>query len=87
MKKDILEKSAILQRDRETYAIAPHIPGGITDTTTLRKGSPLSVSGKKTWTTYGRTWRRRQAPLPASACGASRYAPAPRTANAVCRIQ
>lgn len=37
MKKDILGKSAILQRDRETYAIAPHIPGGITDTATLRK--------------------------------------------------
>jgi len=37
MKKDILEKGAILQRDRETYAIAPHIPGGITDTTTLRR--------------------------------------------------
>lgn len=37
MKKDILEKGSILQRDRETYAIAPHIPGGITDTATLRK--------------------------------------------------
>ncbi|HEY6837361.1 MAG TPA: NAD(P)/FAD-dependent oxidoreductase, partial [Geobacteraceae bacterium] len=37
MKKDILEKGAILQRDRETFAIAPHIPGGITDTATLRK--------------------------------------------------
>ena len=37
MKKDILEKGAILQRDRETYAIAPHIPGGFTDTQTLRK--------------------------------------------------
>lgn len=37
MKKDILGKGAILQRDRETYAIAPHIPGGITDTATLRK--------------------------------------------------
>lgn len=37
MKKDILEKGAILQRDRETYAIAPHIPGGITNTATLRK--------------------------------------------------
>ncbi|WP_136524799.1 nitrite/sulfite reductase domain-containing protein [Geomonas ferrireducens] len=37
MKKDILEKGAILQRDRETYAIAPHIPGGFTDTATLRK--------------------------------------------------
>ena len=35
--KDILEKGAILQRDRETYAIAPHIPGGFTDTQTLRK--------------------------------------------------
>ena len=37
MKKDILEKGAILQRDRETYAIAPHIPGGPTDSATLRK--------------------------------------------------
>lgn len=37
MKKDILEKGAILQRDKESYAIAPHIPGGITDTATLRK--------------------------------------------------
>jgi len=25
---DILEKGAILQRDKETYAVAPHIPGG-----------------------------------------------------------
>lgn len=37
MAKDILEKGAILQRDRVTYAIAPHIPGGIVDTATLRK--------------------------------------------------
>jgi NAD(P)H-nitrite reductase large subunit len=37
MKKDIPEKGAILQRDKETYAIAPHIPGGITDTATLRR--------------------------------------------------
>jgi len=37
MKKDILEKGAIVQRDKETYAIAPHIPGGITDPGTLRK--------------------------------------------------
>ena len=37
MKKDIPEKGAILQRDRETYAIAPHIPGGITNTATLRR--------------------------------------------------
>ncbi|ACH37642.1 MULTISPECIES: nitrite/sulfite reductase domain-containing protein [Citrifermentans] len=36
-KKDIPTKGAILQRDRETYAIAPHIPGGFTDTATLRK--------------------------------------------------
>lgn len=33
----MVEKGAILQRDRETYAIAPHIPGGLTDTATLRK--------------------------------------------------
>ena len=37
VKKDITEKGAILQRDRETYAIAPHIPGGFTDSATLRK--------------------------------------------------
>ena len=37
MKKDILEKGAILQRDRETYAIAPHFPGGFTDTARLRR--------------------------------------------------
>jgi NAD(P)H-nitrite reductase large subunit len=37
VKKDIVEKGAILQRDKETYAIAPHIPGGITDTSTLRR--------------------------------------------------
>lgn len=35
--KDMVGKGAILQRDRETYAIAPHIPGGFTDTATLRK--------------------------------------------------
>ncbi|NYT02666.1 MAG: NAD(P)/FAD-dependent oxidoreductase [Methanosarcinales archaeon] len=37
MSKDILEKGAIVQRDKETYAIAPHIPGGIIDAATLRK--------------------------------------------------
>jgi len=37
MKKDYPERGAVLQRDRETYAIAPHIPGGITDVPTLRK--------------------------------------------------
>jgi NAD(P)H-nitrite reductase large subunit len=37
MKKDLPAKGAILQRDRETFAIAPHIPGGLTDTVTLRK--------------------------------------------------
>ncbi|SPF50505.1 Nitrite and sulphite reductase 4Fe-4S region [Syntrophobacter sp. SbD1] len=31
MKADILEKGAIVQRDGETYAIAPHIPGGFID--------------------------------------------------------
>ncbi len=29
MVEDLLEKGAIMQRDKETYAIAPHIPGGI----------------------------------------------------------
>lgn len=36
-KKDLLEIGAIVQRDRETFAIAPHIPGGITNAETLRK--------------------------------------------------
>lgn len=36
-KKDILELGAIVQRDKQTYAIAPHIPGGIIfDTNQLR---------------------------------------------------
>lgn len=34
---DLLDKGAILQRDKETYAIAPHLPGGICDPATLRK--------------------------------------------------
>lgn len=38
MAEDKLELGAILQRDRETYAVAPHIPGGIiTDFNVLRK--------------------------------------------------
>ncbi len=38
MSEDILEKGAIRQRDKETFAIAPHIPGGIiTDFNLLRK--------------------------------------------------
>lgn len=28
-RKDMLEKGAVLQRDKKTYAVAPHIPGGI----------------------------------------------------------
>ncbi|CAH2214366.1 nitrite/sulfite reductase domain-containing protein [Tepidibacter aestuarii] len=36
-KKDLLEKGAVLQRDKETYAIAPHLPGGIISTDKLRK--------------------------------------------------
>lgn len=38
MADDLLEKGAIIQRDKKTYAIAPHIPGGIiTDFNLLRK--------------------------------------------------
>ncbi|KQC15883.1 MAG: NAD(P)/FAD-dependent oxidoreductase [Methanothrix sp.] len=37
MAKDLMEKGAILQRDKETYAIAPHIAGGIIDPASLRK--------------------------------------------------
>jgi NAD(P)H-nitrite reductase large subunit len=35
--KDLMEKAAILQRDKETYAIAPHIAGGIIDPASLKK--------------------------------------------------
>jgi NAD(P)H-nitrite reductase large subunit len=34
---DILEKGAILQRDRSTYAVAPHVPGGFLDVAELRR--------------------------------------------------
>ena len=37
MKKDIVEKGAIIQRDKETYAVAPHIPAGITTPAMLRR--------------------------------------------------
>ena len=37
MKDNLPEKGAIVQRDRETYAIAPHLPGGIVDPETLIK--------------------------------------------------
>ena len=38
MSGDLLEKGAILQRDKQNFAIAPHIPGGlITDFNLLRK--------------------------------------------------
>lgn len=33
----VLPKGAILQRDKETFAIAPHLPGGVTNAATLRK--------------------------------------------------
>ena len=37
MKKDRLDKGAVLQRDKETFAIVPHIPGGICTPDTLKK--------------------------------------------------
>ncbi|AWI05814.1 NAD(P)/FAD-dependent oxidoreductase [Clostridium drakei] len=36
MKKDLLEKGAILQRDKETYSIAPHLTAGIVTPEVLR---------------------------------------------------
>lgn len=35
--KDLLEKGAVLQRDKETYAIAPHVTGGLITPDQLRK--------------------------------------------------
>jgi NAD(P)H-nitrite reductase large subunit len=37
MKDNLPEKAAIVQRDRETYAIAPHLPAGVVDPATLRR--------------------------------------------------
>lgn len=38
VKTDLLDKGAVLQRDKESYAIVPHIPGGIIlDANLLRK--------------------------------------------------
>jgi len=43
MADDLLEKGAILQRDKQNFAIAPHIPGGIiTDFNVLRKMADLA---------------------------------------------
>jgi NAD(P)H-nitrite reductase large subunit len=36
-KTDLPEKGAVLQRDRETYAIAPDIPAGVVSSEALRK--------------------------------------------------
>jgi NAD(P)H-nitrite reductase large subunit len=42
VKGDLPEKAAILQRDGETYAIAPHIPGGIVFPETLRRMADIA---------------------------------------------
>ncbi|WP_440953253.1 NAD(P)/FAD-dependent oxidoreductase [Methanococcoides sp. FTZ1] len=42
MTKDLLEKGAIIQRDQETFAIAPHIAGGIASPDLLRKIADVS---------------------------------------------
>jgi NAD(P)H-nitrite reductase large subunit len=34
---DLLDKGAVLQRDKETYAIVPHMPGGLVTPDALRK--------------------------------------------------
>jgi NAD(P)H-nitrite reductase large subunit len=34
---DLLDKSAVLQRDIETYAILPHMPGGLVTPDALRR--------------------------------------------------
>lgn len=41
MKEDLLKSGAIIQRDQETYAVAPHIPGGFID----MEGRPCIVTG------------------------------------------
>jgi NAD(P)H-nitrite reductase large subunit len=36
-KTDLLEKGAVLQRDKETFAVVPHMPGGLVTPDALRK--------------------------------------------------
>ena len=35
--KDLLDKGAVLQRDKESYAVVPHMPGGLVSPDALRK--------------------------------------------------
>ncbi|OPX87347.1 MAG: Nitrite reductase (NAD(P)H) [Pelotomaculum sp. PtaB.Bin104] len=35
--KDLLDKGAVLQRDKETFAVVPHMPGGLVTPDALRK--------------------------------------------------
>ncbi|MBP7331213.1 MAG: NAD(P)/FAD-dependent oxidoreductase [Firmicutes bacterium] len=35
--KDLLDKGAVLQRDKETFAVVPHMPGGLVTPAVLRK--------------------------------------------------
>ena len=35
--KDLLDKGAVIQRDKESYAIAPHLTGGLVTPEQLRK--------------------------------------------------
>ena len=42
--KDLLEKGAVLQRDKETYAIAPHIPAGLVTSDNLENLLMLQIN-------------------------------------------
>ncbi len=46
MAEDLLEKGAILQRDKEIYAMAPHIPRGIIWEFNLCAGWPARRKNK-----------------------------------------
>lgn len=35
--KDLLDKGNVMQRDMKSYAIAPHVPGGLISSEQLRK--------------------------------------------------
>jgi NAD(P)H-nitrite reductase large subunit len=36
-KQNIPEKGVLVQRDMETYAVVPYFPGGVVDSSTLRR--------------------------------------------------
>jgi NAD(P)H-nitrite reductase large subunit len=66
------DKGVIIQRDKQTYAVAPHIPCGVIKPETLRKladvaekynAQALKITSAARWRIYGRNSGCHQGPL------------------------